>query len=138
MKTKSLSYLAIAFFTLVLAGCGASINPASPTSAIPPMATDTMPPESTVTPAPTSPPTVDVKIQGFAFDPSSITIKAGTTVRWTNMDGVSHSVTDDSGAWDSGGLAQGDSFTRVFDTPGTFTYHCGVHPNMKATIIVTA
>ncbi|HET8524187.1 MAG TPA: cupredoxin domain-containing protein [Thermomicrobiales bacterium] len=80
---------------------------------------------------------VSVSIHNFAFDPGTITITAGTTVTWTNNDSTTHTVTADDGAFDSGNLPTGQSFSMTFDTPGTFTYHCAIHPNMTATIIVT-
>jgi plastocyanin len=78
-----------------------------------------------------------VSISGFAFDPNALEIAAGTTVTWTNNDGPSHTVTADDGSFDSGTMANGASFSFTFDTPGTFTYHCAIHPNMTATIVVT-
>jgi plastocyanin len=95
-------------------------------------------PAATNTPAPGVAGTVDVKIAGFAFDPASVTVKVGTPVRWTNQDSATHSVTSDTGVWDSGSIAKGETYTRVFDTVGTFAYHCGVHPSMKGTITVTS
>lgn len=82
--------------------------------------------------------TVSITIQNFAFSPATITIPAGTTVTWTNQDTVAHTATSDTGAWDSGTLATGQSYSHTFDTPGTYPYHCTIHPFMKATIIVQA
>ena len=77
----------------------------------------------------------------FAFIPATITIKAGTTVTWKNVTTVSHTVTSDDGkAFDSGLsnpiAAQTGTFSFTFNTPGTFPYHCAIHPFMKATVIV--
>jgi plastocyanin len=81
---------------------------------------------------------VEIKIEGFAFSPDTITVPVGTEVKWTNMDSAPHNVTSDTGSeLNSPSMAQGDIFTHVFSTAGTFTYHCGVHPSMKATVIVT-
>jgi plastocyanin len=54
------------------------------------------------------------------------------------MDAVAHTVTSDTGVWDSGTLATGQSYSHTFDQPGTYPYHCAIHPFMKATIIVQA
>jgi plastocyanin len=78
-----------------------------------------------------------VTISGFAFNPASLTIEAGTTVTWTNQDSATHTATADDGSWDTGNLAQGASGSITFDTPGTYTYHCAIHPNMTASITVT-
>jgi plastocyanin len=77
----------------------------------------------------------------FAFSPASMTIKAGSTVMWKNMTQVPHTVTSDDGkSFDSGSAnpiaAQSGTFSFTFNTPGTFAYHCSIHPFMKATIIV--
>lgn len=77
----------------------------------------------------------------FAFSPSTLTIKVGTTVTWTNMTQASHTVTSDDGkSFDSGIAnpisASGGKYNFTFTRAGTFTYHCQIHPFMKATIIV--
>jgi amicyanin len=77
----------------------------------------------------------------FAFSPASLTIKAGTTITWKNTTAVPHTVTSDDGkSFDSGTAnpiaAQSGTFSFTFKTPGTFAYHCAIHPFMKATIIV--
>jgi len=77
-----------------------------------------------------------VTIKDFKFAPDSLTVSAGTTVTWTNQDSTQHTVTADDGSFDSGPLAQGGTFTHTFETAGTFSYHCNIHPNMKATITV--
>ena len=79
-----------------------------------------------------------VTISDFKFTPASLTIPAGTTVTWTNNGPTIHTATSDSGAFDSGILKAGQSFRFTFTTPGSFSYHCAIHPNMKAVIIVTA
>lgn len=66
-----------------------------------------------------------------------LTIKAGTTVTWTNDDpGVAHTVTSVDGLFDSGFLNEGDSWSYTFDDPGEFEYLCSPHPWMRAKIIV--
>jgi plastocyanin len=95
---------------------------------------------SNSTAAPTqaaSPATDAVDISGFAFSQPDLQIAAGTTVTWTNQDSANHTVTSDDGAFDSGQLAQGGTFSWTFDTPGTYTYHCANHPNMTATVTVS-
>ncbi|HEY7036359.1 MAG TPA: ScyD/ScyE family protein [Thermomicrobiales bacterium] len=83
---------------------------------------------------------VAVAIYDFGFDPPTLTIKAGTTVTWTNTGEVEHtSVSFDKGekTWDSDIMEPGDTYSYTFDKPGTFDYECGLHPNMKAVIKVT-
>ncbi len=47
-----------------------------------------------------------------------------------------HTTTSDTKAWDSGKLAKGATFSHKFMTPGSFAYHCSIHPDMKGTINV--
>ncbi len=77
-----------------------------------------------------------VTIQNFAFSPATITVKAGDSVTWTNQDSAGHSATADDNSFDTGVLPQGQSKSITFSKAGTYTYHCSVHPNMKATVIV--
>ncbi|MEV4443758.1 cupredoxin family copper-binding protein [Streptomyces sp. NPDC049577] len=77
-----------------------------------------------------------VSISDFSFQPQDLSVKPGDTVVWTNADNVKHTTTSDSGAWDSGLLAKGQSFSETFTTAGTYTYHCTPHPFMTGSIEV--
>lgn len=77
-----------------------------------------------------------VVLKNLAFDPVSVTIKAGGSVTWANQDSVNHTVVGDNGEFQSGNLSNGGSFTFTFDEAGSYTYHCGVHPAMKGTVVV--
>ena len=79
-----------------------------------------------------------VTISEFAFSPATLTITAGDTVTWTNDDPVVHTSTSAGGAWDSGDLPQGASFSFTFTTPGTYDYLCTPHPSMTGRIVVQA
>lgn len=83
----------------------------------------------------------EVEIENFAFQPASISVKKGTTVTWTNKDSTQHSVIPDSGDSDafqgSELLSQGATYSFTFNTPGTYTYHCGPHPQMTGSVTVT-
>ena len=117
----SLSLLALAA-ALFVAACSKSSGPSSPYGA---------------TSAPSAPaPANTVVMANIAFSPTSITVAAGTTITWQNNDGVDHTSTSDNGVWDTGTIAPGQSKTTVFNTPGTFTYHCTVHPMMTGTVVV--
>ena len=76
-----------------------------------------------------------VTIADFAFAPQAITVPRGTTVTWTNNDPFGHSIIGDGFASES--LDGGATFQFTFDTPGTYSYVCGVHPQMTGTVIVT-
>jgi len=79
-----------------------------------------------------------VAISGFAFDPQTISINVGDTVRWVNNDSFSHTATSDTGAWATPALLSGQSATIDFNTPGTNAYHCFFHTFMHGTVVVLA
>jgi plastocyanin len=87
---------------------------------------------------PTPPPgSGTIRLVDFAFDPSTITVTAGTTVTWVNAGAALHTVTATDGSWDSGLVrAGGGTFVRRFPTPGTFTYLCSLHPSMTGVVRV--
>ena len=84
-----------------------------------------------------------VNIQNFAFNPASITVPKGTTVTWVNQDTTNHEIVNDAqgsiaqGAlFTSNSLSRGGSYSYTFENPGTYPYHCSIHPSMKATVTV--
>ena len=98
---------------LVVAACG----PASPTSA-----------EGEEVASPSLVVTID--IDNFTFNPQSITVKKGTTIRWNQLEWVRHRLISSSpGAeFDSGNLHQGETFDYTFTVVGTYEYSCQTHP----------
>lgn len=73
------------------------------------------------------------------FSPNPIRITTGSSVTWTNNTGLTHTSTSDTGAWDTGNIAMGQTSRAIsFNTPGTFTYHCSIHPSMTGSVIVSA
>ncbi|NUR25533.1 MAG: hypothetical protein HOV83_06735 [Catenulispora sp.] len=80
-----------------------------------------------------------VSIAGFAYAPQNITVASGDSITWTNQDEAPHTVTTTSGpqAVDSPMLSKGQSFTFTFTAPGTYSYYCTVHPDMRAQVVVT-
>ena len=80
-----------------------------------------------------------VTIERSRFEPDELTVSAGTEVTWENLDAFAHTVTSDEEstlAFDSGELAQGDTFSQTFDEAGTFEYFCEIHPTMRSTVVV--
>ena len=78
-----------------------------------------------------------VKISNFTFNPPQITVKAGTTVTWTNEDDIPHTIVSPP-AIRSKALDSEDKFSFTFTTPGSYKYFCGLHPHMTGTIVVEA
>jgi plastocyanin len=93
-------------------------------------------------PAPTSADALVVEIVGdmsdaAGFEPASLTIPAGATVRWVNTTEHAHTITgDDLGFADSGVIDPGQSFSQSFSDLGTFHYRCGPHPWMEGVVVV--
>lgn len=80
----------------------------------------------------------EITIANMQFAPTSITVKAGSTVSVTNTDTSGHSVSSDDGtSFDTGIISQNETATFVAPSEsGTYTYHCTPHPMMKGTLIV--
>jgi plastocyanin len=80
-----------------------------------------------------------VSIDNFTFGPQTLTVKAGTTVTWTNKDDIPHGIASaDSAFTKSRALDTDDSYSFTFTTPGTYQYFCYIHPHMVGTIVVEA
>jgi|SRR3989338_2492164 len=78
-----------------------------------------------------------IEISNFVFSQEELTLKVGDTVTWINKDNVKHTVTSDSGnELASEILSNQKSYSHTFNSPGEYTYHCSLHPNMKAKVIV--
>lgn len=77
-----------------------------------------------------------VTIVDFDFQPATLTVNPGDTVIWTNTGNVAHTTTSDTPMWDSSSVPSGGTFSFRFTTPGTFSYHCAIHPGMRALIFV--
>jgi len=78
----------------------------------------------------------NVVMKNFDFAPMAITVKAGTTVTWKNLDGEPHTVVSVDGLFRSGALDQNDTYSFKFDKPGTYKYLCSIHLKMMAVITV--
>lgn len=77
-----------------------------------------------------------VVVQGMAYNPPEVHSRAGDPVLWLFKDGgVPHTVTADNGSFDSGSKVN-DEYRLRFDQPGSYSYHCAIHPEMKGRVIV--
>jgi plastocyanin len=85
---------------------------------------------------PAKPITVDLR--SLRYSKGKVEVEVGTTIVWRNRDPLAHSVTSDSSLFDSGELKPEASWSHTFSTPGTYSYHCTPHPQMKATVVVRA
>jgi plastocyanin len=80
----------------------------------------------------------EIDIKNFNFEPSTLTVAAGTAVTWVNRDEEPHNIVNlgKPRLFRSQGLDGGDKYTFVFDKPGTYEYVCSVHPHMHGVIVV--
>ena len=141
----------LAVSVLVLAGCSASRHDAQPSITFGSAASGTpgmpgmspMPPMTGApagTSATNSPAAVggdSVSIDNFAFAPTTLTVRAGSTVTWTNHDEEPHTVAATDGSFHSPGMGTGATFSHTFPTAGKFDYVCSIHPMMHGTVVVT-
>ena len=118
--------------TPVLLGLMASCSPTMSTSTTSPMSKDTMAMGTMAMD------TQKVTIQNFAFQPKDITVKAGTSITWRNMDTAPHTATASDGSFNTGNLTTGQSASVTFTKTGDYAYFCAVHPKMVAMVHVTA
>lgn len=77
-----------------------------------------------------------IVVKDFMFAPTPLTVKAGSTVTWTNLDDEPHTVVSDTGLFKSGAMDTNESFSFKFDRPGTYRFTCSIHPRMVGTIVV--
>jgi plastocyanin len=83
-----------------------------------------------------------VDLTGFAFDPTELTIAAGTEVTFVNADSAAHTVTEGTNGSAADDpiideeVAGGAETSFTFDEPGTYDITCLFHPDMNMTINV--
>jgi len=81
-------------------------------------------------------PGTEIKIDNFSFAPASITVPAGTEVRWKNNDDIPHNIVSNDHSFKSKVLDTGEDFAYTFSKPGTYNYFCSIHPKMTARVVV--
>jgi len=77
-----------------------------------------------------------VQIVEFSYEPDPVVVQAGGKVSWQNKDTAPHTATADDGSFDTGTIEKGKLGSATFKEPGTFTYHCEIHPTMHGTVEV--
>jgi len=118
---------AVICFALFAAGCGSSNN------------ADAISMVSPTNPEGTNPPNLlTVTIKNGVYSPNPVSVKVGQSVNWLNSDSIAHTATD-PGVFDTGSIAPTSAadVPVPFSAPGTFTYHCTIHPSETASIVVT-
>jgi plastocyanin len=77
-----------------------------------------------------------VQIVEFSYEPEPVVVQVGGKVTWQNEDTAPHTATADDGSFDTGTIDKGKLGSATFKEPGTFTYHCEIHPTMHGTVEV--
>ncbi|HEY6357253.1 MAG TPA: hypothetical protein VIX35_03355 [Vicinamibacterales bacterium] len=132
VRRCALVALACALFA---GGCGSSTSTSNPNS----------PSTCVVGQVPTNPECVNpanlltVTIKNGVYSPNPVMVQVGQSVNWLNSDTIAHTATD-SGVFDTGSIAPTSAADApvLFSTVGTFNYHCTIHPNETASVVVTA
>lgn len=137
MKIDWIHTIILVLAVTAISGCstpGPVVTPtAAPATATPGPPTPTA--ASTPSPTSTAPSSASVAISGFSFQPGEVTIAKGGSVTWTNDDSTAHTVR--FAGSESDALGKGGTYSKSFDSPGTYDYSCGIHPGMigKVTVI---
>jgi plastocyanin len=84
----------------------------------------------------TNPKVEQVAVQFSAYGPSQLDVLPGETVSWSNVSQRTHTVTSDAGLFDSDRLDPGARFTFVFNSPGTYRYHCTILSSIRGEVDV--
>lgn len=79
-----------------------------------------------------------VEIVEFTYEPDPVRIEEGGKVTWINRDSAPHTATADDGSFDTGTLEEGKLKSENFKEPGTYTYFCEIHPEMRGTVEVVS
>ena len=120
------SLVVIASTALLFAGCGDGDSPSASASS-----------SGSSSQAASGGSSSAVTIKDFKFSPASLTVKDSARVAVTNEDSTAHTATADDGhSFDTGTLADGASKTISVSKPGSYAYHCSIHPFMHGTLVV--
>ncbi|MDX6658497.1 MAG: hypothetical protein QOH62_3290 [Solirubrobacteraceae bacterium] len=136
VSMKRIPLLILALLALTAAGCGSSSNSSSSSSgsSSTPATTTGAATSSGGTAAKSG--TVTIDMQNIAFNPKTVTVKVGQTVKWVNKDDVPHNVT--GGPLKSSTFNKGGSYAYTPKKAGTISYVCTIHPGMTGTLTVTS
>jgi plastocyanin len=126
MKRLSTGLLAGTLLVMAVTGCGSSGGGGSSASASPAAVAAA----ATITVVP-DPATIGT------FMPPAVSVKAGDTVTWRFQDLNPHTASSDTGVFSSLPSTRGKTYSYKFATPGTYKYHCAIHPEMMGTVTVS-
>jgi plastocyanin len=119
--------LAVAACAAALAACGSDDKNATTTP---------VPTPKAAAPAPAAGATT-VTMKNIQFDPATVDVKVGGTVKWVNEDTVEHDAVADGWQFKSELFGKGQTFEYKPTKAGSIHYVCTVHPGMEGTLNVT-
>lgn len=122
--------LAVVGAILAVAGCGGSSGAPPPPPEPPPV------PGAPAGEAEREGTTVEVRMENIQYMPREVSVPVGGTVRWKNTDTPPHTVTSESGGFDSGQLQPGETYEHRFERPGKVDYLCTIHPGQTGVVNV--
>jgi plastocyanin len=76
------------------------------------------------------------RIANFEYHPTPLTVSAGTKIVFSNQSHVTHTATENGGGFNTGHIKPGETASVTLDKPGTYVFHCEIHPFMHGKIIV--
>ena len=146
-QATAVRVLGVVALAIAVTACGSSKTTAATTTAAPTTIASATTAAATTTAAPTTTaagatttaiPTASAAVtaKGFAFGPAVSHIDAGAPLAIVNGDSAAHTFTADDGKTFNVALPANKTQTLVLDTPGTYTFHCNIHPSMTGTLIV--
>jgi plastocyanin len=122
---------AVSAVTLVACGSSGSSSSSGTTSSSPPSSSSSAASSSSEASSTAS----TITIKSFSFTtPDSVS--PGATITVDNKDGTDHTVTSDTGnAFDDAAPPGTSTFTAP-TKPGSYPFHCTIHPSMHGTLVV--
>ena len=134
--SKAATVTTVAVTTAVTTTSTTAVTTASTPASAPTPSTAQAPTPPSTGALPVTAAAAAVDVVDFAFKPSTLTVKVGTVVTWTNGDAFSHSIRSKDAAFDEHAMAAGAKATVTFTTAGTYAYICGIHNSMTGTVVV--
>jgi len=144
---RTLLPLALTALLLAAAGCGsddsttsdeATTEEGGATTTQPSPGKGNAPPGGVSAPSGDARRSEKVSIAEFAYDPDPVVVEEGGKVIWVNRDSAPHTATADDGSFDTGTIETDKLESESFKQPGTYAYHCEIHPDMHGTVEVVA
>jgi plastocyanin len=120
----------------------AAVQAAAEAAAVQAAAEAAAAPKTVIVDIPTGTSSPGCETNDTCFSPAMVSINAGDTVEWANIDTAAHTVTGGSpadglsGVFDSSLLMASANYAFTFDEAGSYDYFCMVHPWMVGSVSV--